>query len=543
MRILRALEVWQEGKYDEEEQDRQDRSYCAYCRGAPARAGPGAGAIRVVGSGRPRWRRCPPAWQQPLVAWGGPPTEQHLSGNNKDLAPRFLLSAFSPCSIFRNALSCLSPFSQYCGPPPAPAGAASERPPLEHPPTDDIIAAAAALLPAESLRENWVCGSVFCGMPNPGERLRCSNCQCWKGGKRGALPRKSPKPPSVETAAGVEVALLNHPNMPWKCASCGSDNGFRKLRCGMCQSWKNGKKQLIQRAEAGGVEAQPPPASRVAAKQEQSLPQAQAIGGAQSALQWQCHGCKAEVPGNKNRCPSCKSWRGGIRTNLGNRITKSWMCNGCKKENAGNKQRCSSCQCWRGGKRPGVSLKLDDQEMNGKWICEKCLRPNKVSKVRCGSCQRWRGGQRPDMKKSARAPRAVLTNGQQHYQPLSQGPGNHAHKIPPIQLAHDTRMIARPTYQQPALPIAHALPRRTTMAVTNPTASIQVHGQIHMEASQQNPTLSQVPMALHALANNFLAKADTAVGTASKFHWTCNKCTCDNLATEEKCRICEGPKE
>mmetsp|Transcript_1162 Transcript_1162/g.2849 ORF Transcript_1162/g.2849 Transcript_1162/m.2849 type:complete len:248 (+) Transcript_1162:597-1340(+) len=218
------------------------------------------------------------------------------------------------------------------------------------------------------------------------------------------------------------MAMPNRPNMPWECAGCGNYNGFRKLRCGTCSSWKNGKKQLSQRTKAVAVARSVHPSHRDEyhhnwrrrRQQQQEGPPKEgpslddAVDGVLFAPHWDCHRCEAQVSGAKERCPTCKSWKGGMRLNFkrgdSKPVQKNWTCHGCNKENNGNRVQCHSCQSWRDGRRPDMLLRrLEDQGLSGSWACERCRKENKATKTRCGGCQGWRGGQRPDMKKKASA--------------------------------------------------------------------------------------------------------------------------------------------
>eukprot|EP00579_Thalassiosira_antarctica_P007728 CAMPEP_0201887198 /NCGR_PEP_ID=MMETSP0902-20130614/24357_1 /ASSEMBLY_ACC=CAM_ASM_000551 /TAXON_ID=420261 /ORGANISM="Thalassiosira antarctica, Strain CCMP982" /LENGTH=755 /DNA_ID=CAMNT_0048417057 /DNA_START=15 /DNA_END=2282 /DNA_ORIENTATION=+ len=373
-------------------------------------------------------------------------------------------------------------------------------------------------------QQSWSCS---CGHINM-EQSRCSSCQKWKGGKRENIRRKSPTQVNTKAAAGPGIPLgasvmPNQPNMPWKCCCCGDDNGCKKLRCRTCQSWKNGKKQLSQRAEAGVVAPSVPATGQSFIQ----LP----VDGTLCTPQWECHGCNAQVLGTKNRCPSCKSWKGGFRLNLGKSkvIPEPWMCHGCQKQNNGNKVRCANCQCWRGGGRPDVAARKEkDQELNGSWICDRqhCQRPNKESKARCGGCQRWRGGQRPDMRKSAKTYRATVPNSvSQPYQlPTQDTTMKHATPLPPTQMQHPMTLVAPPVAPSPAL-------RGQALMNTSNAVNVPVQSQILMETSQ-NRAPSQVPIAQAPATDG----EKTSIGA-----WTCTKCTCDNLATEMKCKICDSP--
>ena len=237
---------------------------------------------------------------------------------------------------------------------------------------------------------NWSCP---CGQTNLVSKTRCSSCQKWKGGKRGSVPRKQQHHSSsmkqraagtiqgdiaddtdVEGGVAINAAtagggndgepatrnnnigtamMLNKPNMPWKCTKCGNDNGYLKLRCGTCQSWKNAKKQLGSSSSRGKKDSAgimiapliPPPPTHP--------------NGTICLPEWTCHKCNAIIPGTKGRCPSCKSWKNGVRPSkksdgrnnyngtLANLLPQTWKCDGCERQNPWTKVRCSSCQCWR----------------------------------------------------------------------------------------------------------------------------------------------------------------------------------------------------
>jgi len=207
-----------------------------------------------------------------------------------------------------------------------------------------------------------------------------------------------------------------------------------------------------------------------------------------------------------------------------------WTCV-CKRQNEEKKARCGGCMRWRGGKRP-EALHQQDKVHNGSWVCERCSRPNKKSKVRCGGCQRWRDGMRPDMRKGARAARAAATgpNGPQQFQMLSV---KHAPQLPPFhipQMTLVTGSVAGPVAQPGAQPV----PQHPTLLVQvpiNPINTIDAARAIQHNLAVQNQA---IPVALPA------ATADRdKTGVA----WTCQKCTCDNLATELACKICDSPRE
>lgn len=371
--------------------------------------------------------------------------------------------------------------------------------------------------------QTWSCS---CGQTNNlASKSRCSTCQRWKGGKRENMKRKSPKQEQCAHAVIPNVGLRatpNQPNTPWKCTRCGDDNGCKKLRCRTCQSWKNARKQVIQQAELGTMTNSKPAANGLAATRQQP-------DGTLYAPPWECHGCKARVLGTKNRCPSCKSWRGGVRLNFGKNkiVSKPWACNRCEKQNDGNRVRCAVCQSWRGGGRPDVAARrAEEKELNGNgWTCDRCQRSNKPSKVRCGGCQRWRGGQRPDMRKSAQS---FLV----HQQPL--GANHHLLHTPPNQMMH-LRMhmqASGPPVQPPS-----NMPGQTTNTPNDAT-----HVLLPVQNNQDSaPCPRQVvaPMAQDpAVATTADVVARPHIGA-----WTCTKCTCDNLATEIVCKICESVRD
>lgn len=371
------------------------------------------------------------------------------------------------------------------------------------------------LPPMMDQEQNWSCS---CGQNNLASKLRCSSCQNWKGRKRENMKRKSPKQEECTPGAVVEgmVAMPNQPNMPWKCTRCGGDNGWKKLRCQTCQSWKNAKKQLSKPIESDGIEANAKAATG-------GLALHQPFDGALFAPPWDCHKCKASVLGTKNRCSSCKSWKGGVRLNLGKNgknkvVSEPWVCHGCGENNDGKRVRCKACMCWRGGGRPDVAAKRAEEKIwKGNWMCDRCERSNKVSKVRCGGCQRWRDGQRPAMRKSAKAA----------YRPyqLPNGVSNHAPQPPPTQMMHP--QMPMPDNQPPAPPAA--MSGQTTNALNTDANLVLPVENNQLRMDNVIPT-AQAPAA--ATTTDILAKPN--IGS-----WTCTKCTCDNLATEIICQICE----
>mmetsp|Transcript_20718 Transcript_20718/g.32620 ORF Transcript_20718/g.32620 Transcript_20718/m.32620 type:complete len:269 (+) Transcript_20718:223-1029(+) len=171
----------------------------------------------------------------------------------------------------------------------------------------------------------------------------------------------------------------------------------------------------------------------------------------------------------------------------------------------------------------------------GNWMCDRCERSNKVSKVRCGGCQRWRDGQRPAMRKSAKAA----------YRPyqLPNGVSNHAPQPPPTQMMHPQMpMLANRPHMpmpdkrpqmpmldnQPPAPPAAMLGQTTNALNTAATLVLPVENS-QLGIDKAIPT-AQAPAA--AKTTDIVAKPNIGA-------WTCTKCTCDNLATEIICQICE----
>jgi len=378
--------------------------------------------------------------------------------------------------------------------------------------------------PMMDQEQNWFCS---CGQKNLASKLRCSSCQNWKGRKRENMKRKSPKQEPSTPGSAVEgmVAMPNQPNMPWKCTRCGGDNGWKKLRCQTCQSWKNAKKQLSKLIESDGIEANAKAATG-------GLALHQPLDDALYSPPWDCHKCKASVLGTKNRCPSCKSWKGGVRLNLGKNaknkaVSEPWVCHGCGEENDGKRVRCKACMCWRGGGRPDVAARRAEEKISkGNWMCDRCERSNKVSKVRCGGCQRWRDGQRPAMRKSAKAA----------YRPyqLPNGVSNHVPQPPPTQMMHpqmplptNRPQMPMPDNQPPAPPAGTS--GQTTNAL-NTAANVVLPVENNQLGMDKVIPAAQAPAA--ATTTDILAKPNVGA-------WTCTKCTCDNLSTEIICQICE----
>mmetsp|Transcript_26252 Transcript_26252/g.55408 ORF Transcript_26252/g.55408 Transcript_26252/m.55408 type:complete len:820 (+) Transcript_26252:1081-3540(+) len=502
-------------------------------------------------------------------------------------------------------------------------------PPLMPGMSDDQFTAFAA--------EQW--WSCECGQTNLALKTRCSSCQRWKGGKRENIRRKaqvdnnnSVTPTATTTAAArpaatvvtnntarmsssstSKVMMMPHqPNQPWKCFCCGNHNGCKKLRCGTCQSWKNGKKQLRQRAVTTG--SVPPPTTTPGGNPTtqnnnnvQYLTNTNADGELYAPPFWECHGCNAQVIGTKTRCPSCKSWKGGVRLNLHgsknnnnkngknkkengnsnnmkNPAATPWICHGCKRENLGRRVRCADCQSWRGGGRPDVAArKAAEERLKGNWMCDRegCQRLNKATKVRCGGCQRWRGGQRPDIRKNAR------TNNQYHLA-VTQPRYNH-HQLPQfvVQQPHISHQLVHPTMRHhPTMPmgggappppvaagVAHHTPMNNATATAtavnnnnNATHHVVHNNQNFMEASQQPPPTPQqqqttvpppplqggqgtIPMAQQQQQQRQAAQEvgveNNEVKTTTNIGgaWTCSKCTCDNHLHEMKCKICDNPRD
>lgn len=319
------------------------------------------------------------------------------------------------------------------------------------------------------------------------------------------------------------VVMLNQPNMPWKCTRCGVDNGCKNLRCRTCQSWKNGKKQLSQQAEAAGalVKNAGPAMDKQAAAAHQQL------DGDLFVPPWDCHKCKARVLGTKNRCPNCKSWKGGVRHSVGKNkaVPKPWTCQACKRKNDGSRSRCVLCQGWRGDGRLDVAARNAEEKllMGNSWICDRCERANKPSKVRCGGCQRWRGGQRLDMRKSGKAYLQQLPRDERHY----------VARLTNTQTMH-LPMTPMMIGQLPAAMLGQTI--NTHVATVNIPLPVQ-DNQIQNATLQQGLSQVGVPTA-RAPAVAMATDAADATAKADVGAWTCTKCTCYNLATEMQCKIC-----
>lgn len=207
---------------------------------------------------------------------------------------------------------------------------------------------------------------------------------------------------------------------------------------------------------------------------------------------------------------------------------------GCKRQNAGKKVRCGGCQRWRGGGRPDVAARKAEKLLNphGHWFCDGCGRSNKASKVRCGGCQRWRGGERPNLRKR-QAPAVGITAapGQYpfhapmasifptHAPPMSHISGTQPPVVDQIQVAHQIAAVSQATMpnQVPMTSIPISVPNQVTLVSTQTMA-------------QNEPPMIKN----EAPATNLETTNDGA--------WTCDKCTCDNLPTETRCKICEAPR-
>lgn len=141
-----------------------------------------------------------------------------------------------------------------------------------------------------------------------------------------------------------------------------------------------------------------------------------AVDGVLFAPHWDCHRCEAQVSGAKERCPTCKSWKGGMQLNFkrgdSKPVQKNWTCQGCNKENSGVMRVRAGVSgviffdavvifMWFSsypihenifdtgdGRRPDMLLRrLEDQGLGGNWACERCRKENKATKTRCGGCQ------------------------------------------------------------------------------------------------------------------------------------------------------------
>ncbi|KAL9184160.1 hypothetical protein ACHAXT_002246 [Thalassiosira profunda] len=328
----------------------------------------------------------------------------------------------------------------------------------------------------------WACG---CGQANLEGKSRCSNCQGWRGGKRGSLPRKP--------GGNGAPARLHRPHAPWECGRCGGPNGARKLRCGNCRSWKNAKKKVsephLQSSEGGATVAVPPAAVAPVVTTQPASPLRPVEVLAEP--DWTCHGCRASVPGIKRRCPSCRCWRGGVRRDV-SKLAPPWTCGRCSAVNEGRRARCGRCEGWRDGRRPGPPQRAEERPADGNWECGRCSKSNKASKVRCGGCQGWRGGERPDIRKGARPQPAGLPGGG-------------------VQLGQPTVGVPVPPQLAP------------------------------MAAPLGPPNLMPLPVPLVPPGDAGKPPPPPLPGGA--LHWTCAKCTCDNLASEATCKICDCPRD
>ena len=142
--------------------------------------------------------------------------------------------------------------------------------------------------------------------------------------------------------------------------------------------------------------------------------------------------------------------------------------------------------------------------------------------------QRWRHGMRPDMRKGARAARAAATgtNGPQQFQILWV---KHAPQLPPFHIPQMTLVtgsvagpVAQPGAQHPTL---------LGQVPINPINTIDAARAIQHNLAVQNQAIPVAP------------PAATADRDKTGVAWTCQKCTCDNLATELAYKICDSRRE
>lgn len=183
----------------------------------------------------------------------------------------------------------------------------------------------------------WACA---CGHANAARKVRCGRCQRWRDGRR---PRRDD---AVTDGADPRVAP------PWACDRCGHANRAAQSRCAACSRWRDGQRRPY------GPQAQwaaPPPRAP-----EEPLP-------ATAPGRWACGGCHHLNDANKRRCGSCQRWKFGKRENMlkKNRLVvvptaalptpagQHWLC-GCGRANLPGKARCSACQRWKGGRRDNL---------------------------------------------------------------------------------------------------------------------------------------------------------------------------------------------
>mmetsp|Transcript_30098 Transcript_30098/g.62330 ORF Transcript_30098/g.62330 Transcript_30098/m.62330 type:complete len:743 (+) Transcript_30098:2-2230(+) len=389
-------------------------------------------------------------------------------------------------------------------------------------------AALASYPPSTQGELEWVCDG--CDHRNNWAKARCGSCQRWKGGKRT-------KTGSNSQGIVIASAVGNQPNTPWNCAKCGNSNTAKKLRCSSCQSWKNGRRQIKEQNDAGHMNFIPMtgqhqaniPHSKDGTRSDQQ--DAQTINRQEALipqLPWACHKCGKSNAATKSRCGACQAWKGGVRTNIGSKkSSETWPCDKCGRINAGNKVRCGQCQRWKGGGRPDVLARKEAKAMNPRnlWPCDSCGKPNKASKVRCGNCQRWRGGMRPNIRK--RNPMVDLAMMPFKVPPAPKHPPHQP--VPPLSPGIHQATLTTANQEMDA-PHQAAVLIEAAPTATNISQTVN----ISQPTTQGNPSLELEERLVHTSNVNEEKPNDGS--------WICDKCTCDNLASETKCKICDAAK-
>jgi len=235
----------------------------------------------------------------------------------------------------------------------------------------------------DNSQTSWTCD---CGQLISATQKRCGSCNKWKGGKRELFIISKKR----KISEGNDV--IGH----WKC-DCGNEVHSSKARCGSCHHWRGGKRQCNWKMRT------------------------ECDDGIDRTKDWMC--CGMVIKARQTRCGKCNGWRGGRRIaskGLPDSQVPSdrslWECRQCGFSNDGPKRRCGRCRIWKGQSigSPHKTKTDDEIETNGissidsalhmseqrvpqalsnrsLWECRKCGFSNYGPKRRCGGCGIWKG--------------------------------------------------------------------------------------------------------------------------------------------------------
>ena len=92
---------------------------------------------------------------------------------------------------------------------------------------------------------SWECHK--CHSLNPESNKRCRVCISWRDGKRNNLNKTKQAPvATIVASTKKDIPQQQHPHPkshPWNCHRCGNINRAERKRCINCQSWKGGKRE------------------------------------------------------------------------------------------------------------------------------------------------------------------------------------------------------------------------------------------------------------------------------------------------------------